>query len=72
MEKRKFGYIVESSRVVTKVEILRSTRQSSLVRFSNGGGIRVSNSRIFPSAEAAAESVKAQKKTPVLPKKDGA
>ena len=71
MEKRKFGYIVESSIYITKVEILKSTRQFSIVRFSNGGGIRVSNNRIFPSVETAASFVKAQKKTPHPYKRDG-
>ena len=44
---------IESNRFITKVEIIKETKQFTTVRFENGGGIRLSNKRKYKTEEEA-------------------
>ena len=50
---KRYTYIIESNRFITKVEIIKETKQFSTVRFENGGGIRISNKRLYKTEEEA-------------------
>ena len=58
----KKAYIIESNQFVSEVEILKSTKTYSIVRLPSGGGIRVSNTRIFKTKEEADASLKYSRK----------
>ena len=48
------AYIVESIRFIREVEIIKVTGEFCLVRFTDGsGGIKVRESRIFPTGKEA-------------------
>lgn len=47
------AYIIESNRKIRKVVIAHVTGNMALVKFDEGGGIRVRLSRLFESEEAA-------------------
>ena len=44
---------IEPNRFITKVEIIKETKQFTTVRFENGGGIRLSNKRLYKTEEEA-------------------
>ena len=47
------AYIIESNRKIRKVTVAHVTGNMALVKFDEGGGIRVHLSRLFESEEAA-------------------
>ena len=53
LDMKKYAYIIESNRFITKVEIIKETKQFTTVRFENGGGIRLSNKRLYKTEEEA-------------------
>ena len=50
---KRYAYIIESNRFITKVEVIKETKQFTTVRFENGGGIRLSNKRLYKTEEEA-------------------
>ncbi len=44
---------IEPNRFITKVEIIKETKRFTTVRFENGGGIRLSNKRLYKTEEEA-------------------
>lgn len=42
------AYIVESNRIVRKCTVLRPAGNLFIIRFENGGGIRVNKNRLLP------------------------
>lgn len=61
LDKKRYAYIIESNRFITKAEIIKETKQFTTVRFENGGGIRLSNKRLY-NTEKEAIRVLAHKK----------
>lgn len=61
LNKKRYAYIIESNGVITKAEIIKETKQFTTVRFENGGGIRLSNKRLY-NTEKEAIRVLAHKK----------
>ena len=57
---KKYAYIIESNRFITKVEIIKETKQFTTVRFENGGGIRLSNKRLYKTEEEAKAALRAK------------
>ena len=53
LDMKKYAYIIESNRFITKVEVIKETKQFTTVRFENGGGIRISNKRLYKTEEEA-------------------
>ena len=53
LDMKKYAYIIESNRFITKVEVIKETKQFATVRFENGGGIRLSNKRLYKTEEEA-------------------
>lgn len=52
------AFIIESNRIIRKVEIVRNTGGFYLIRFKDsGGGIKVRENRLFPTREEAAENL---------------
>lgn len=47
------AYIIESNRKIRKVTVAHVTGNMALVKFDEGGGIRVHLNRLFESEEAA-------------------
>ncbi len=47
------AYIIENNRTIRKVTVARITGNMVLVKFNEGGGIRVRLSRLFDTEEAA-------------------
>ena len=43
---------IEPNRFITKVEIIKETKQFTTVRFENDGGIRLYNKRLYKNEEA--------------------
>ena len=58
---KRYTYIIESNRFITKVEIIKETKQFSTVRFENGGGIRLSSKRIYKTEEEAKRALMRKK-----------
>lgn len=58
LDMKKYAYIIESNRFITKVEIIKETKQFTTVRFENGGGIRLSNKRLYNTEEEAKRALK--------------
>lgn len=57
------AYIVENNRIVRQCTVVKvSAGNLIVIRFDNGGGIQVSKKRLFPTKEAAEESVPRLKK----------
>ena len=52
---------IEPNRFITKVEIIKETKQFSTVRFENGGGIRLSSKRIYKTEEEAKRALMRKK-----------
>ena len=46
-------YIIESGSIITPVRIVKQTKSYTIVKFANGGGIRIPNNRLFKSKEEA-------------------
>ena len=44
---------IEPNRFITKVERIKKTKQFTTVRFENGGGIRLSNKKLYNTEEEA-------------------
>ena len=44
---------IESNRFITKVEVIKETKQFNTVRFENGGGIRLSDKRLYNTEKEA-------------------
>ena len=65
------AYIVESNRIVRKCTVVRPTRNLFIIRFENGGGIRVNKNRLFATKEAAEESIPKAKPKPVVAQQRG-
>lgn len=66
MRKFKTGdtaYLVESNRIVRPGKILNVSGDMCLFRFEDGGGIRVRQSRLFPSFDDASESMRGKSKS---------
>ena len=58
------AYIVESNLYIRKVEVVKAAAGFCTIRFADhGGGIKVRESRLFPSKEAAEASLP-KKETP--------
>ena len=55
------AYIVESNRIVRECIVKRVTGKSIIIRFEDGGGIQISENRLFDTQEAAAASIKSEK-----------
>lgn len=51
------AYIVENNRIVRQCTVIKVSAGMHLIRFENGGGIQVKAHRLFPTKEAAEESV---------------
>lgn len=51
------AYLLESNRTVRKVQIMRFSGGMYLVKFENGGGIRVKEHRLYDTEEAATASL---------------
>ena len=47
------AYIIENNRTIRKVTVARITGNMVLVKFNEGGGIRVRLNRLFDTEEAA-------------------
>lgn len=47
LNKKRYAYIIESNGFITKAEIIKETKRFTTVRFENGGGIRLSNKRLY-------------------------
>ena len=57
------AYIVENNRIVRQCTVVKvSAGNLIVIRFDNGGGIQVRKKRLFPTKEAAEESVPRLKK----------
>lgn len=57
------AYIVENNKIVRQCTVIEINAGNLIViRFDNGGGIQVSKKRLFPTKEAAEESVPRLKK----------
>lgn len=54
------AFIVESRYTVRRVQIVNCSGGLYLVRFEGGGGIRVRESRLFPTEEEARKSIPAR------------
>ena len=53
------AYIVESNRFIREVKITKYIAGSYIIKFvDSGGGIRVHESRLFPSEEGAKNSIR--------------
>lgn len=55
------AYIVESNRIVRECTVKRVTGKLIIIRFENGGGIQVSENRLFDTKESAAASIQSVK-----------
>lgn len=55
------AYIVESNRIVRECIVKRVTGKLIIIRFEDGGGIQISENRLFDTQEAAAASIKSEK-----------
>ena len=55
---KKYAYIIESNRFITKVEVIKETKQFTTIRFENGGGIRLSSKRLYKTEEEAKRVLK--------------
>ena len=55
------AYIVESNRIVRECTVKRVTGKLIIIRFENGGGIQVSENRLFDTKESAVASIKSEK-----------
>lgn len=55
------AYIVESNRIVRKCIVKRVTGKLIIIRFEDGGGIQISENRLFDTQEAATASIKSEK-----------
>lgn len=51
------AYIVESKHTVRQVKIINCSGGLYLIRFEGGGGIRVRESRLFPTEEDAKKCI---------------
>ena len=60
LDMKKYAYIIESNRFITKVEVIKETKQFTTVRFENGGGIRLSNKRLYKTEEEAKRALRAK------------
>lgn len=61
------AYIVESNRIIKEVKIVNCAGGMYLIKFANGGGIRVKEHRIFATEEDAKKSIpgyKEQRRSP--------
>lgn len=52
------AYIIESNRKIRKVTVAHVTGNMALVKFDEGGGIRVPINRLYESEEEAAKELK--------------
>ena len=52
------AYIVESNRIVRECIVKRVTGKLIIIRFEDGGGIQISENRLFDTQGAAAASIK--------------
>ena len=56
------AYIVESNRFIREVKITKYIAGSYIIKFvDSGGGIRVHESRLFPTEEDARNTIKSPK-----------
>ena len=60
------AYIVESNRIVRECTVVRPAGNLIIIRFENGGGIRVNKNRLFATKEAAEESISKAESKPVM------
>ena len=58
------AYIIESYRIIREVRILRIVGGFYTIQFTDtGGGMKLRESRLFPTEEAAKASIQARKPT---------
>lgn len=55
------AFLVESNRVIREVTVVNCAGGMYLIKFQNGGGIRVKEHRLFDSEEEAKASIPVQK-----------
>ena len=56
------AYIIESNRIIRKVKILMFAGGLYTIQFTDtGGGMKIRESRLFPTEEAAKASIQARK-----------
>lgn len=65
------AYIVESNRTVRECTVVRPAGNLIIIRFKNGGGIRVNKNRLFATKEAAEDSIPKAKPKPVVAQQRG-
>lgn len=65
------AYIVESNRIVRECTVKRVTGKLIIIRFENGGGIQVSENRLFDTKESAAASIQSVKSMPQKIERNG-
>ena len=64
-------YIGESNRIGREGTVVRPAGNLFIIRFENGGGIRVNKNRLFATKEAAEESIPKAKPKPVVAQQRG-
>ena len=62
LDKKRYAYIIESNRFITKAEISKETKQFTTVRFENGGGIRLSDKRLYNTEKEAIRALAHKKR----------
>lgn len=66
LNKKRYAYIIESNGVITKAEIIKETKQFTTVRFENGGGIRLSDKRLYNTEKEAIRVLAHKKKNRII------
>lgn len=66
LDKKRYAYIIESNRFITKAEIIKETKQFTTVRFENGGCIRLSNKRLYNTEKEAIRVLAHKKKNRII------
>lgn len=49
-------FFVSSGRTIRRATIVKSDSEFSIIRFENGGGIRVRNTKLYPTKELAEQA----------------
>lgn len=62
LDKKRYAYIIELNRFITKAEIIKETKQFTTVRFENGGGIRLSDKRLYNTEKEAIRALAHKKR----------
>lgn len=64
-------YIVESNGIVRECTVVHPAGNLFVIRFENGGGIRVNKNRLFAIKEATEDSIPKAKSKPVVAQQRG-